>query len=309
STDDPSDPDWATESLTLPFAADVNTLTAAEGKLYMLSTAGDLYEGAGFGSWQATGQSWKGITGIYEDQIIGAKQSGDAWKIAAYPSLKEWDAPEGFPVAGASKMLTYTMPIGDAPQTVLVGGRASDGTLSTATWSFDGENWAKVSRPGYGLPVGLEDVAVVEYDLIRVPSSTWSPVQYPAILLFGGRNSEGAINRTVYMTTDLGLTWREAPELLALPEDLPSSYGASAFVYTTVMHASRAVSKWTSLRTRPLPPHCTPELPTGQSRVSTLIDEWDCPAIYMIGGYDKDGKPLNQMWRGVILRYTFRPIC
>jgi len=307
-TANPSDPHWSASSITLPFAADVNTLTASADKLYMLSTNGTLYESSDFNSWTSTGQTWKAITGIYESSVIGTMQSEGTWKIASYPDLKTWDAPADFPVTGASQMLSYDMPISDSPQTVLVGGRTPSGSLSKATWSFDGSSWAKVSRSNHELPVGLEHMSLVAYDLFKVPSSTWSPVQYPALLLFGGRNIEGAINRTVYLSTDLGLTWRKAPDLLALPEALPASYGASAFVYTTTLHASRSAGQWSSLPLRSLPPQCQLELPMS-SRASTLVDQWACPAIYMIGGYDYYQKPLNQMWRGVILRYTFRPIC
>lgn len=308
STSDPSAPTWDVKTITLPFVADVNSLTASADKLYMLSADGVLFEGTDFASWVSTRQIWKAITGIYEDQVIGTLQSGGAWKIASYPGLKTWNAPSDFPVTGASQMLSYDMPIAESPQTVLVGGRTPAGSLSKATWSFDGNSWAKVSRSNHELPVGLENMCLVAYDLFKVPSSTWSPVQYPALLLFGGRNIEGAINRTVYLSTDWGLTWRQAPELLALPKDLPTNYGASAFVHTTTLYPTRSAGMWKSLQLRSLPPQCVVELPVS-SRVSTLVDQWACPAIYMIGGYDYFGKPINQMWRGVILRYTFRPIC
>lgn len=309
STSDLGNPEWKASSITLPFAADVNSLSATESKLYMLSADGQLYQADGFNSWTSTGQAWHAIIGAYQDCLIGTRRNGGEWEIVSYPDLKTWALPEGFPVSGASLMLSYDMQIAYAPQTVLVGGRTASGALSKSTWSFDGENWAKVSRNNFSLPEGLEDMCLVAYGLFKVTSSTWSPVQYPALLLIGGRNAEGEINRTVYMSTDLGFTWREAPELLALPEGLPVSYGASSFVYSTTLHASRAANGWTRLPVRSLPPQCRLELPMGGSRVSTLIDEWECPAIYMVGGYDADGKPLNQMWRGVILRYTFRPIC
>lgn len=306
-TSDPSDPQWATSDITLPFDADVKTLTAAPDMLYMLSTGGELYQGSDFASWTSTGQTWHAITGVYQNRLIGTMEADGAWQIASYPDLKTWEAPKGFPVSGASQMLSYQTQVAFAPQTVLVGGRTAEGTLTSTAWSFDGESWARISRDGYGLPVGLEDMCLVPYDLVEVPSTTWSPVQYPALLLIGGRNAEGAINRTVYMSTDWGMTWRKAPELLALPSDLPPSYGASAFVYSTTMHASRSAMGWESLRLRQLPPQCSPLLPSS-SRVSAMPTEWECPAIYIVGGYDYHGQPLNQMWRGVILRYTFRPV-
>lgn len=287
-TSDPSDPKWAVSELTLPFEADVKTLTASSDRLYMLSTGGALYEATDFSSWTSTGQKWNAITGVYQDHVIGTLQSDGVWKIVSYPEMGSWDAPADFPVTGASAMLSYDMPVASSPQTVLVGGRTPSGALSRATWSFDGLSWAKVSRSGHELPVGLEDMCLVAYDLFKVPSSTWSPVQYPALLLFGGRNSEGAINRIVYMSTDWGMTWRKAPDLLALPTDVPTNYGASAVVHSTILHASRSHGGWTALPVRQLPPHCAPELPTS-SRVSTLVDEWPCPAIYMIGGYDYYG--------------------
>lgn len=308
STADPANPQWAVSDVTLPFEADVNTLSVADSHLYMLASDGQLYEGSDFSDWHATGQTWSAITGAYQDQIIGTKKDGNNWQIVSYPALKTWDAPQGFPVSGASDMLSYTTSIADSPQTLMVGGRLADGSLSRAAWSFDGQEWAKISRTGYEIPVGLEGMSLVSYDLFRVPSTTWTPEQYPAMLLIGGRNAEGAINRVVYLSTDLGLTWRKAPDLLALPTTLPPTYGASSFVHTTTLHASRSAAGWESLRVGQLPPQCAPLWPV-QSRISTLPDEWACPAIYIIGGYDYHSQPLNQMWRGLILRYTFRPVC
>ena len=38
------------------------------------------------------------------------------------------------------------------------------------------------------------------------------------------------------------------------------------------------------------------------------IITWECPYIYLIGGYGPDGKLYDTIWRGVLNRLTFTPI-
>ena len=56
-----------------------------------------------------------------------------------------------------------------------------------------------------------------------------------------------------------------------------------------------------------MPVWATP-VPFTASRVSKPVDEWDCPFIYLFGGYDESGQLRNSLWRGVIRRFTFRPL-
>ncbi len=305
-SDNPGDMEWDERTITLPFDADVESLCASESAFWMLDNSGALYKSTDFSSWTSTGQTWDYLYGAYEDQALGcyADASGSR-KIVMYPSLQTWSMPSGFPVSGTSDVCTYKMTMGEYTQLLMVGGVDAEGECLNSSWAFDGTTWANITRAA--MPKSLERLSIVPYDLFYVPSSTWRPVEYPALLAFGGKNDDG-VNREVYYSKDWGMTWSEAPEYVQLPDDVPSLYGSSAIVHTTTLHLSRSSAAWSSICVRKLLPQCSFVSPVAQSRVTAPITEWDCPAIYMFGGYDEDGAFNNYVWRGVILRYTFDPV-
>lgn len=297
-TSDPLDPNWDTVNVDMSFAANVESFRATADALYILSKEGDLYSSTDGSDWIQTGARWVNIYGNYDDQIIGALRNGDHYEIASYPSGKTWIMPSGFPLTGTSLTACYSSDMAYSPQMVMLGGRTADGGLCSGSWSFDGNTWADVSSKR--LPHGLEYVTLVPYSLVEVPSTTWSPTDFPVLLAIGGKNADGAINRTVYYSRDWGITWKVAPELVQLPEQFPHTYGATAFQVSSTMHVSSRDTYWTEIPLR---------INSMASRSDiTLIDQWQCPSIYIFGGRDYDGKTLNQMWRGVIYYFTFRPI-
>lgn len=308
-TNNPANPEWKIKDIELPFTPDVESLRSTEDAIYMLSTDGTLYYTNDFSTWTATDQIWSYIYGAYESELIGCSHQSGSWTINSYPSYKTWNMPEGFPVSGSSIPNYYTLPMGLSPQLVMTGGRAADGSLLSSTWSFDGEIWANITQSP--LPIAVEQLAVVDYDLFSVTSSTWAPVQYPALVAIGGLCEEG-VNRTVYFSKDWGMTWKKAPALMQFSDEVPVYYGSSAFVYSTIMHTGRAtnsVKGWFDLPIKKLYPQCDFLPPSDlQSRVTEAITEWECPAIYMFGGRDLDGQAANTVWRGIILRYTFAPV-
>ncbi len=304
-TTNPADPQWTTAEISLPFTPDVNSLRQTDDAMYMMSQDGDLYTSQDFASWTCVDSGWHYLYGGYEDQLMGCKESAGAYKIVSYPNGDEWAMPSSFPVSGCSVPVVYDTQMSYTAQMLMVGGYDSDGDMLDTTWAFDGDTWANITRAALTEPIS--EMAVVPYDLFSVTSSTWAPVQYPALVAVGGLTEEG-INRTVYYSRDWGMTWAEAPDLMQLSDEVPVYYGSSAFVYSTTMHLSRADQGWSELAVRKLYPQCT-FLPVGrQSRVTEAITEWECPAIYMMGGYDEDGTCVNEVWRGVILRYTFDPV-
>ena len=36
--------------------------------------------------------------------------------------------------------------------------------------------------------------------------------------------------------------------------------------------------------------------------------DWDCPYIYVFGGYGNNSMVQNSIWKGVVNRLTFKPI-
>ena len=48
------------------------------------------------------------------------------------------------------------------------------------------------------------------------------------------------------------------------------------------------------------------------SRIKYEVDgetiTWECPYIYLFGGYDTDNRLYNTIWQGVLTKLTFAPV-
>ena len=44
------------------------------------------------------------------------------------------------------------------------------------------------------------------------------------------------------------------------------------------------------------------------TRAAKPVTKWDCPYIYVFGGYGNNGMVQNSIWKGVVNRLTFKPI-
>lgn len=306
-TDNPADPHWQSQSVAFGFDANVESLRATDDALYILSNDGSLYASADFTTWTPTGQTWHYAYGKYGDQLLGCKKDGDKWLIVSYPDNKTWAMSANFPISGTSEPAAYTPALGISPQMVMTGGRTAQGNTLSGSWAFDGKSWLYVTLKA--MPYALEDMAMVPYVIFETSSSNWVPTEVPALLAFGGRDANGSINPLVLYSLDWGMSWQKAPELMQMPESLPKVWGASAFVFSTKMDdAGSRAAAWEKVSHRGLYPQCAWLGELSASRVSKPITEWECPAIYMLGGHNYFGELQTAMWRGVILRYTFKPL-
>ncbi len=301
----PSQETWNKASVAFPFTPDIDSFTATENALYILSADGQLYTSTDGGqSWTSTGKSFSNIYGAFGDEILAASGSN----IVSYPSGKTSAMPSGFPVSGASPLVTFSFQLSGGLQGVITGGRDASGNLTDATWSYDGSTWCKVSNKPLGK--ALEGVAVVPYFTFR-ESSTWVSTKYATLFAFGGRDSKGDLNRTVYTSNDFGMTWVEASELMQLPEYIPAMAFAQGLVYDSELTVkSRSASAWTEYPSARLPMGAQVEHPLSflTSRATTPITSWDCPYIYLFGGVDERGATYNTVWRGVVNRLTYKPL-
>ena len=303
-TSAPDDGEWTATPFTPGFTPDVTSLRAAGKSLYMLSTDHKLYASADGLTWTATGQSMTYLYGAYGDELMG--YCGGA--VVAYPSGREFSVPESFPASATSLPAEFTAPMSLSKQIVVLGGLTVDGTPCRDAWGFDGRSWARLSVTS-NLAAGVESPVLVAYDLFDVPSTTWSPVRYPALVALGGRMADGTVSRQVYISKDWGISWNLAPELMALPKDLPALYCQPAFIHDITLYPSDtpAAQAWTEARVAPLYPFARFDAPA-RRRISGPITQWQCPGIYLFGGIAADGTVSTQVWRGVISRYTFIPV-
>ena len=115
-------------------------------------------------------------------------------------------------------------------------------------------------------------------------------------MIVGGTKTDGTLNRTVYISYDNGVNWGQGNELLQLPKEIP-----------TMTECDNVVM---NVRKKPSFPDAWKKAARRSHNVEVDGDNiyWDCPYIYLIGGFGSDGKLYDTVWRGVIARLSFTPI-
>lgn len=304
SASNPSEAQWANKGTTLPFAPDHASISASDDALYMLDDDGNLYTSSDGLEWVSCGEQWKNIYGGYRDKVLGLKQDGGRLMTVTYPASISAVADADFPVSGTSDPVMFNTDWQVDPQFIMVGGVKADGSLTGATWAYDGNNWMKISRAG--LPA-REGMCFFPYFAFRAMGSvSWMVTEFTAWMAFGGKDADGNVTKDMYLSLDAGMNWKKADQLLQLPDYIPGMTGAQPVVAESVL-TGRASSVWTPMSDRRLPRWWRIENPLG-SRAVTPIEQWNCPYIYVFGGYDADGALHNTVWRGVINRLSFKPI-
>ncbi len=296
------DTQWIKSALNLPFTPEIETLTASENSLYLLDNQGNLYSSADGLSWQATGVKWIAITGGYGEAVLGVKSDATGMWHTSYPEsaeIQDTKLEEDFPIKKISTFYTISSRWASLPTGIFFGGLDVLGRYQSAVWAFDGTMWAKLSENT--LPE-LAGATLFPYFNFRHASSGNSTLtEFPVWMIIGGTLSDNSFNRTTYISYDNGVNWHQASESLQLPDYIPGMTQADAFIATYTLSGS--LSGWAQ---RP-----APKFPAG-ARIKYDIDgndiSWECPYIYLFGGYNANGLLCNSIWRGAINRLTFRPI-
>ncbi|MCH5222108.1 MAG: hypothetical protein J1F05_07300 [Muribaculaceae bacterium] len=303
----PGNEDWDIYAIELPTSADVATFSATDTDLYILAN-GTLYTSADGGkTWNSTGEEWYSIYGGYTNRITGVKKTDDGYVFVEYPTeIEPMPIPEDMPVSDVSVPLSFSFAMSPDPQIIMVGGVLADGSLSNATWAFDGKSWAKISTKS--LPEGIKGITVVPFFSFRV-NRTFVVTKDSILLAFGGI-CNGELNRTVYVSSNYGMTWNTGGELVQLPEHVPSMAYAQAYVYESILPFEDAADDWIDFETSYRIPANASLLfyPETTSRATEDIDTWPCPYIYVFGGVSEEGLTYNTVWRATINRLTFKPI-
>lgn len=306
---------WNIVESQMSFSPDVNTFTATTDGLFILDTTGKMYKSEDSGAtWTDTGETAKNIVGAYGSTLLATVYSGSEWSIIEYPSGKVTPAPNGFPVTNTSNATTISFEMSVSNQMLVTGGRTSDGTITSDTWGFDGDNWARISR--YGLPENIENMTLVPYFDVQPDTASWRVSEPTTVLLaMFGNTSAGTPNDTVYMSQNFGLTWTKAPESMQLPKSvIPSRTLAQAFPFTGVKYADArskrlripATAKELSIDWNT--EYVSEAAMLWQSRASQPIEQWDVPYIYIFGGISPQGSTYNTIYRGAITALTLKPL-
>lgn len=288
----------------MDFTPRLRSLTAVGTLLYMLDDEGHLRRSADEGTtWTDTGTVWRSITGGFRSDLLGVTEAGGSPCHDIYPRPEGYapvPVPEGFPVEGISAFHTFTSAWSSDPIGLFVGGRTASGSLSAATWAYDGSDWAVISnRP---LPA-LESPLIVPYFSYRQTATSWLQTEFSVLLCIGGRLADGSLNPTVYYSYDNGVNWTEGDTLIQLPAYVPAMTEADAVTFATSMEANLS-DAWTEKAT------LRPSAPVSRIVYNVEGDEvsWNCPYIYMFGGRPADGTLNTDVWRAVLARLTFAPL-
>lgn len=285
---------WDSREATFPFTPDIETLEASEDALYILSDRGELYTSTDMQQWSATGRTWNGIIGGYLGSVIGVRAGADGNYFDQYPQLNlaAEKVPADFPTSGASNFVTLVNKWTSSPVAFLAGGALADGKLSDITWAFDGTDWVQLGQGG--IPA-IEGASIIPYYAFRASKKGAPKLQYSVWMLVGGKLSSGEFNRTVYISYDNGVTWNPGAQTLQLPKEMPAMTDCDNVVLS-YSHSANLSDAWTRA-----------QVDTDYTVDGDII-YWNCPYIFLIGGYDASHRLYDTIWRGVLARLTFAPV-
>lgn len=286
--------EW-TKSTFTAFEPDVRSFTAStEGTLYALSTDGSLMMSADGASWNAVATGWKGIIGLYGSTLLGFKGTSGNLTQTCYPAgaVAESALPQGFPEAGFTSPIKFSNRWTPDPTIVIFGGTPFGS--SSPAWAFDGSQWAEISETP--LPA-LSGLTVVDYYSYLNSASNSLLKEFEVYLAFGGRDSSGIVNRTVYISYDHGINWQRAQDYMQLPLSFSIGYDLDGLTAGLAMDSNLS-DRWNiAARGRRLP-----------YEVEGDLVKWQCPYIFLFGGHNASGSLINSIRSGVLQRLTFTPL-
>jgi len=282
---------WDKQRIDLPFSPDIPTLVASDNVLYMLSTEGELYSSEDGLQWTSCGVKWHSILGAYEDRALGIIAGDDDFYHDEYPrsiGFVTTRVEDGFPVAHTSDMVVTENEWTVSQQAIIVGGLDSDGKALNTVWGYDGNNWGKINNSHSTSLPAITDATLFPYYTYRPQAGVRRYARQQSWYIMGGKLADGTLNSKIYLSSTQGVTWTVAGAALGQPTYMPAFYGAQAFVNHETM---------TAASTSNAPRH-----------IKSFDGSWDCPFIYLYGGYNDRGALLPNVWRGVYIRMTNYPV-
>ena len=287
----PNQGTWDKQTVSLPFTPAMESLVASNDALYMLDGDGVLYTSADGLAWSSCGVTWHSILGMYDGRVLGILAGSDGYYHDEYPRSDGFASSrveDGFPVAHASNMVVTGNNWTVSQQAIIVGGIDSEGKALNDVWGYDGNCWGKINNShGTALPA-MTDATVFSYYTYKSLSGVRRYGLQQTWYLMGGRLADGTLNGSIYLTNTQGITWTVDDSKIIQPDYMPKFYGAQAFVNNETLTATG--------------PSYAPR------RVQSFDGTWECPFIYLFGGYNDQGALLPNVWRGVYIRMTNYPV-
>lgn len=216
---------WSKQAITIPTGVNVElqTLREMSGKLYMVSTEGALLVSGDGYTWSvaSTQYSYKNLIGSLQgveaaaDRLVAIVEQEGAHYFANSTDGLTWTLSglldTRFPVTGYSDAVQYFA--GTLQRMVIVGGRMSNGTLSSSTWAWDGVNaWQEITQRNL-LPT--EGAALISYEHdSRYSGTFW--------MLISGAN--------IYYSPNKGITWILTTKRFVFPLDYENRSFSSVYV-------------------------------------------------------------------------------
>ncbi len=298
---------WQIEELTPGFTPDIDSFNATSEALYILDDQGRLYSSSDGLTWSDCGVVWSHIYGGYGSTLLGVETDNGTYYHASYPSTGSSAAvEEDCPVSGTSQLITFENDWDIAPQAVMLGGRLSNGSLTSSAWGFDGTTWAKLSGNSFD---AREKMTLFAYFTYKTDTDNWSVTKYTTLIALGGMTATPEVQNEVYISLDQGIHWKLADDLLQLPDYIPAMADAQAIVFSTTMKSVSTLSaSWESFAPKSLPRWWSVKQAAASTKATAPITEWECPYIYLFGGTNSQGALYDTVWRGVISRLSFKPL-
>ncbi len=282
---------WERQTLNLPFTPAVASLVADDNDLYLLSTDGVLYNSTDGVEWNSCGVTWHSILGAYDDHVLGIVAGTGGYYHDEYPrsiGFASTPVEDDFPVAHTSDMIVTGNSWTVSQQAIIVGGVDSEGHVLDCVWGYDGSRWGKInSSHGSSLPA-VTDATLFSYYTYKSLGGVRRYGRQQTWFLMGGKLADGKLNDRIYLSNTQGITWSVGDSTICQPAYMPKFYGAQAMVNSETLTANG--------------PSYSPR------RIQSFDGTWECPFVYLFGGYNDQGALLPNVWRGVYIRLTNYPV-
>lgn len=288
---------WNKNELALDFTPVVSSLTAApDGTLYLTSEEGALLLSANGGAtWNQTDYGWNRVIGMFGDTLLGINSEGSgrtmiSWPRGAYPEI---ELPADFPINGFSSPIEFNNRWSPDPTIVVFGGYPYATSGFAPSWAFDGSQWVNIAE--IPLPA-LSGLSVVSYYSYLNSASNGILKEFEVYLAFGGRDSAGNTNKTVYVSYDHGISWQTAQKYVQLPDNVEAGYMVDALSIGMTLESNLS-DRWKKTGKRRIP-----------FEINGDILSWNCPYIFLFGGYNDNDILNSDVRSGVLQRLTFAPL-